>query len=94
MINYANNGVKVALIRKPKNKEDMSVSPIYWRVTYKRKQVYFFTGFSYSEKEWSEFTEKNLQKSGVQIIRVDENEEISINVNKYLSCILGANNII
>jgi hypothetical protein len=41
-----------------------------------------------------EFTEKNLQKSGVQIIRVDENEEISINVNKYLSCILGANNII
>lgn len=62
MINYANNGVKVALLRKPKNKEDISVCPIYWRVTHKRKQVYFFTGFSYSEKEWNEFVEKNLQK--------------------------------
>lgn len=62
MIDYTNNGVKVALIRKVKSKEDLSVSPIYWRITHQRKQVYSFTGFSFDKKDWNDFLNKGLRK--------------------------------
>lgn len=40
----------------------MLASPIYWRVTHKRKQVYFFAGFSFTEKDWSDFVNRNILK--------------------------------
>ena len=62
MADYTNNGVKVALIRKPKSKGDESESPIYWRVSYQRKQKYFFTGFRFDADEWEDFLNRNLLK--------------------------------
>lgn len=62
MADYTNNGVKVALIRKPKSKGDKSESPIYWRVSYQRKQKYFFTGFKFDADEWEDFLNRNLLK--------------------------------
>lgn len=61
MINYKNNGISVALVRKPKS-GDKGVSRIYWRVTYRQKQRYYFTGHFYSKEEWSEFTDRDLMK--------------------------------
>lgn len=60
LYNYRNNGVSVSLIRKTKKKGE-PVSPIYWRVTYKREQRYYFTGLSFSKSEWEDFVNFNKQ---------------------------------
>jgi len=61
MINYKNNGTSVALVRKTKS-GDNGISRIYWRVTYKQKQKYLFTGYSFSETDWKDFTDRSLKK--------------------------------
>lgn len=61
IISYSNNGVNVATVRKPKT-PDETISPIYWRITHQRKQIYLFTGLSFSADEWEEFTGKNKQR--------------------------------
>lgn len=59
---YNNNGVKVALTRKVEKGEKTAEASIYWRVTYQRKQKYYFTGLSYNLTDWEEFTTKDLWK--------------------------------
>ena len=61
MFEYIFNNVKVALILKRKSKNETK-SRVFWRITYKRKQVYYFTGKSYTESEWEEFQTTNKQK--------------------------------
>lgn len=61
MFEYIFNNVKVALVLKRKSKNETE-SPIYWRITYKRKQVYYYTGTNYSEAEWREFQTTNKVK--------------------------------
>ena len=62
MIDYTFHGVKVALIRKIKNRESEAENPIYWRITYQRKQAYYFTGLKFDEKEWDDFLKRKMQK--------------------------------
>lgn len=50
---YRNNGISVCALFRPKMKGE-DVSPIYWRVTYKRKQKFYATGISLSESDWKE----------------------------------------
>jgi hypothetical protein len=50
---YRNNGISVCALFRPK-KEGDDVSPIYWRVTYKRKQKFYSTGLSLSKSDWIE----------------------------------------
>ena len=61
LFNYRTNGVTVCAIWKWK-KRDEPVSPIYWRVTYKGVQKYYFTGLCYSFDEWGEFVNRSLLK--------------------------------
>jgi hypothetical protein len=62
MIDYTFQGVKIILIRKIREKEEESENPIYWRITYRRKQVYYFTGFKFDKIEWDDFLAHNLKK--------------------------------
>lgn len=62
MINYAFRGVKVSLVRKIKNGRNKKEQPIYWRITYLRKQSYYFTGIKYDEQEWDAFLHRNLRR--------------------------------
>ena len=61
MINFTLNGVKITLVRKVK-KNNSNEQPIYWRITYKRKQVYYYTGFRFTESEWDDFNNRSLRK--------------------------------
>ena len=61
MINYKTNGISIALVRKTKS-GDGGISRIFWRVTYKQKQKYFFTGYLFSENEWEDLTNRDLRK--------------------------------
>jgi len=62
MIDYAFNGVKVSLVRKVKSNSNDEKQPIYWRLTFQRKQKYYFTGNKYDESEWHDFTNRSLKK--------------------------------
>ncbi len=62
MIDYTFQGVKITLVRKKKGKKDEYENPIYWRITYRRKQVYYFTGFKFDKAEWDDFLNHNLKK--------------------------------
>lgn len=62
MIDYTFQGVKVSLVRKKRGKKDEYENPIYWRITYRRKQVYYFTGFKFDKAEWYDFINHNLKK--------------------------------
>jgi integrase/recombinase XerD len=55
MIDYTFSGVKVALTRKIKKSDLGKAQPVYWRVTFKRKQVYYYTGLKYHDSEWDDF---------------------------------------
>lgn len=61
MIDFTLNGVKITLVRKVKQ-NNSDEQPIYWRITYRRKQVYYFTGFRFSESEWDDFNNRSLRK--------------------------------
>ena len=61
MHSYRNSGVSVCALLRPKM-QDEEVSPVYWRVIYKRKQKHYFTGLSFSKAEWGEFVETNKAK--------------------------------
>lgn len=63
---YRNNGVSVCALFRPKKKGD-DISPVYWRVTYKRIQKFYATGISLSEKDWREVVTSN--KSGFRPIK-------------------------
>lgn len=62
MINYTFSGVKISLVRKIKNGRNKNEQPIYWRVTFLRKQSYYFTGLKYDDQEWDAFLNRNLKK--------------------------------
>ena len=62
MIDYTFSGVKVALTRKIKKSDLGKAQPVYWRVTFKRKQVYYYTGLKYHDSEWDDFINRKLQK--------------------------------
>jgi len=64
MLNYKNNGVSVALVRKVvgKKTEDIGECPIYWRITYLKKVKYYFTGSKFTMAEWEDITGRDLSK--------------------------------
>ncbi len=62
MIHYRNNGIGVKLVRKKRYQEDLTIEPIYWQITYKRKSRLYSTGFSFSTEEWDDVVNKQLRK--------------------------------
>lgn len=54
--------MKISLVRKIKNGRNKNEQPIYWRVTFLRKQSYYFTGLKYDDQEWDAFLNRNLKK--------------------------------
>jgi integrase len=62
LINYTFSGVKISLVRKIKNRRNKNEQPIYWRITFLRKQSYYFTGLKYDDQEWDAFLNRNLRK--------------------------------
>jgi integrase/recombinase XerD len=62
MIHYRINGIGVKLIRKKITKDDPSKRSVYWQITFKRKSVLYFTGYSLTESEWEDLTKRKLRK--------------------------------
>jgi integrase len=62
MVHYRNNGIGVKLVRKKRYQEDLTIEPIYWQITYKRKSRLYSTGFSFSAEEWNDVVNKQLRK--------------------------------
>ena len=63
MFDYSNNGLTISLVRRKRSSTDNEIErPICWRVTFKRQQVYYSTGFSFTLAEWNEFSNKRLSK--------------------------------
>lgn len=52
MFDYSSNGVSLTLVRDIRKKDSTGKCPLRWRVTYKRKQVYYSTGMSLNPEEW------------------------------------------
>jgi integrase len=52
MFDYSFNGVSLSLIRDKRGKDANKPCPVKWRITFKRKQVYYSTGINLSLEEW------------------------------------------
>ena len=50
---YSLNGVTLCLIRDTRYKDSKESCPLKWRVTWKRKVVYYSTGISLMSEEWN-----------------------------------------
>lgn len=80
LFNYQNNGVSVCLILRPRTKDE-EVSPVYWRIIYRRKQKHYFTGLSFRADEWMDFANRNLMKY----------RDTKISLEKYFDDVLKKN---
>lgn len=63
MFDYSNNGVTISLVRRKRSAaDDEQERPLCWRVTFKRKQMYYSSGFSLTLPEWEEFQKRRISK--------------------------------
>ena len=52
MFEYSLNGVSLCLIRDTRYKDTKEPCPLKWRVTFKRKQIYYSSGINLLSDEW------------------------------------------
>lgn len=57
MFNFSINGVTVATVRDGRRKTDTDLCPIRIRVTYRRQQIYYSTGFKMNSSDWGKLKE-------------------------------------
>jgi integrase len=68
MFDYSINGVSMCLIRDIRSKDTNNSCPIKWRVTYKRKQVYYPFNVYLSLDDWN-LLQENSRKPSIKELR-------------------------
>lgn len=68
MFDYSINGVSLCLVRDIRGKDTNTPCPIKWRVTYKRKQVYYPFNIYLSLDDWN-LLQENSRKPSIKELR-------------------------
>lgn len=91
--NYSNNGVTVRLVRDVRKKNENEECPLRWRITHRRKQIYYSTGMMLDLDDWDLFNStvpisQSKKTSKKQKERIDNLIEIDNSINNFFENVL------